>query len=101
MNMHQPREDFGEDFHAFFTAVRNYELSDGALHDRRLILQATPTGLNSSIGSEGGFLVPTEAAADIWEQATIVGGILRRVFKLPILRACGTARFPGSTRSRA
>jgi HK97 family phage major capsid protein len=84
----QPLETF-ESHWDHFNAVRQYGLSGGASHDRRLLLQATPTGLNSAVPSEGGFLIPTEHAADIWEQATIVGGILRRVFKLPITKAGG------------
>lgn len=75
-------------------ALQRYEASGGADFDRRLVLQATPTGLHSATPTEGGFLVDTQHTLDIWEKADEVGELLRRTTRIPITTRSNRLRLP-------
>lgn len=61
----------------FLMHVKNATLYPGATDKRLLPLKAT--GLNEAIPSQGGFLIPPQYAAGIYERMYNVGEIMRRV----------------------
>jgi HK97 family phage major capsid protein len=69
-------KSFGEQLAAVARAT-----SPGGTMDRRLMAAA---GLNESVGSEGGFLVQTDFATDLFSQAFNQSEILRRCRSVPI-----------------
>ena len=73
-----PYKNAGE----FLQAVRGATLFPGALDKRLLPLKAT--GLNEAIPSQGGFLIPTQYAAGIYERMYNVGEVLKRVNNTPV-----------------
>lgn len=52
--------------------------------DERLLAVRAPTGLNESVGADGGFLVQTDLAAGVWRKGFETGEILSKVMRLPI-----------------
>ena len=51
----------------FFGAIMDVGMWPSQAMDKRLDLSAAGAGLNQAIGSEGGFLVPTEFSTMIWD----------------------------------
>jgi HK97 family phage major capsid protein len=68
---------FGHQLQAVANAAR-----PGGRVDRRLM--AGPTGLNESVGSDGGFLVQTDQQTQIRQRVYSQGNILSRVTRIPI-----------------
>jgi HK97 family phage major capsid protein len=73
-------DKFGS-FGEMLQAVANAAKPHGH-RDQRLM--AGPTGLNESVGSDGGFLVGTDRASTLLERTYAVGDLLGRVSKIPI-----------------
>jgi HK97 family phage major capsid protein len=71
-------------------AVRNFAINGGAAHTSKEDLDvlkpimAAPTGMNTDVPSEGGFLVVPERATTIIQRSYETGAILSRVNRMPI-----------------
>lgn len=63
--------------------------AEGPIDPRLHRLNAGPSGLNASVGSEGGFLVQEEFAATIIERAFRTGQLLSRVRRYPVTKGFG------------
>lgn len=70
----------------FFLAVKSHGM--GRSMDNRLGQYSeemkAPSGMNETIPSEGGFLVPPEFAAGIWERMYTQGDVLSRCLRQPV-----------------
>lgn len=71
-------------------AVRNIAIKQATDEDRAAVkamagpMFAGPSGLNTDVPSEGGFLVAPERATTILQRSYMIGQILSRVFRMPI-----------------
>lgn len=66
-------------------AIKNAAKGGGQVDERLLkVLKAVPSGLNESIGADGGFLVQPDFAAEIVKKAYDRGAVLSRVRKFPV-----------------
>jgi HK97 family phage major capsid protein len=74
-----------DNFDSFLAAVVQYGASNGMAHDRRLVW-ASASGANESFPSEGGFLVPSDFAIELWERAYNTGILLSLCDRQPITR---------------
>lgn len=69
---------------AMLQAVAQFSLTKGRAFDPRLAPYAAATGMNETVGSEGGFLVDKEWAAGIITPMHSMGQLLSRVRKVPL-----------------
>jgi HK97 family phage major capsid protein len=56
----------------------------GSRIDPRLLEQRAATGLNESVGTDGGFLVQQDFASEVWRRVYQTGEVLRRCRRIPI-----------------
>lgn len=75
------RETFDEPAD-FLAAIVGQE--SAGIDDARLEFAAVATGLNSSFPSEGGFLVPDDVAARLWQAVYDTGQIIDRCDRQPV-----------------
>jgi len=78
-----PEDRKFESFGHFLQAVRKAG-STGGYRDPRLTEERAISGASESIPSDGGFLVQTDFAAEIWKRANEVGVLLPRCRRIPI-----------------
>jgi HK97 family phage major capsid protein len=81
----RPFKSFGEQL----VAIRNASMPGRAIDDRlwqvqNKALKVVPSGLNESIGAEGGFLVQPDFASELIKRSYDMGAILSRVRKFPV-----------------
>ena len=77
------RDEFA-DFPAFLAAVMAAGVNRYDAPDSRLEFAAAATGSGETVPSDGGFLVPTEFAADLWQKVYDTGQILERCDRQPV-----------------
>lgn len=78
-----PEDRKFESFGHFLQAVRKAG-STGGYRDPRLVEERAISGASESIPSDGGYLVQTDYAAEIWRRANEVGVVLPRCRRIPI-----------------
>lgn len=89
--LHAPRLRVGEptpkpgDFGRQLQAVRKIAIREASDEDLKAVkMMAGPTGLNSDVPSDGGFLVAPERSTSVIQRMYDVGAIASRVFRLPV-----------------
>ena len=78
-----PEDRKFESFGTFLQAVHRAGVQGGH-RDPRLIEERAISGASESIPSDGGYLVQTDFAAEIWRRANEVGVLLPRCRRIPI-----------------
>jgi HK97 family phage major capsid protein len=78
-----PEDRKFDSFGHFLQAVRRAG-SAGGSRDPRLLEERAISGASESIPSDGGYLVQTDFAAEIWKRANEVGVLLPRCRRIPI-----------------
>ena len=74
-----------EDFPSFLAAVMEAGINGpNSMADPRLEVSAAATGSGETIPSGGGFLVPTDFAADLWMKVYDTGQLLDRCERQPV-----------------
>jgi HK97 family phage major capsid protein len=81
----RPFKSFGEQL----VAIRKASMPGGSVDGRLLQVQAkalkvVPSGLNESVGAEGGFLVQPDFASELIKRSYDMGAILNRCRKFPV-----------------
>ncbi len=76
----KPWGGFGE----FLLAVRTADMTNGRHVDTRLLATRAAAGMNEAVPSEGGFLVGTDYAAEIFKRMREIGQISSRCRTVPI-----------------
>jgi HK97 family phage major capsid protein len=74
----------GSTFADFLTSVRRAETPGAGPVDGRLYESRAASGLNESVGSEGGFLVPNDFATEIFRNIMDVGAVSSRCRSMAI-----------------
>jgi HK97 family phage major capsid protein len=69
-------------------------MTPGNVTDPRLQSLRAPTGLNGGVGEQGGFLVSTDIASQIWQRAYTDGQLLSRVNRIPISSGANGIKHP-------
>jgi len=78
-----PEDRKFESFGHFLQAVRRAD-ARGGYRDPRLVEERAISGASESIPSDGGYLVQTEIASEIWRRTNEVGVLLPRCRRIPI-----------------
>jgi HK97 family phage major capsid protein len=89
----KPFANFG-DFLKSVRAAAHGDWLNGATDPRLLPLAGTPSGMNSNVGSEGGFLVQPEYANGILDRAYTTGAILSRVMRYGVSPSRSGVKLP-------
>jgi HK97 family phage major capsid protein len=66
----------------------------GSRIDPRLLEQRAATGLNESVGTDGGFLVQQDFASEVWRRVYQTGEVLRRCRRIPISARSNSLKIP-------
>jgi hypothetical protein len=80
---------FGEQLRAVADAAH-----PGARIDQRLIEQRAATGMSEAVGSDGGFLVQQDFAAEVWRRVYQTGEVIRRCRRIPISTRANSLKIP-------